>query len=499
MNILVLQLGKPAEIFSAVPMIRILEKKGHSVYTAVWETYREAAEIIFEKDRLIPLASGTGEDAEDSFLQSATRAISEKIENMDLLLNLTFTELGAKLATRLNSKNRTGMMYGSNNDLLIPDPWSQYIFSQVLSQNFNTLHFIDLYKRIARVEAEATDLLGVDRAERNPRKSVCIQRIASHTDQTISSPAWNDLLEKLSDRFDSTIDLDQLSWVNRYIALKDASRLVTTSFDSAILASLLEVPTVFIHFGNIRVKDLGPYNVKSGKDACSHDILFINKKNAASVPEAVEAILKNIDVPVRVPHAVVKGRKCTAGVFVSHVAPKNFQQEDLHRFFEDAFYLLAEFRNSGRHEDLEVPKFNKKKNSIDLLEKTFDSICLLRRLAEYGVHYLGEILKTKADKVQLEKMMDKYIDVEKQFLELQKSVPFIKPLIDTWKVSKETSLCLTLEFEEVLEIAQSAYRELIENTEIVIQLMETAVEATHKKSNSAERLVERNLKGRELE
>jgi hypothetical protein len=63
--------------------------------------------------------------------------------------------------------------------------------------------------------------------------------------------------------------------------------------------------------------------------------------------------------------------------------------------------------------------------------------------------------------------------------DLQKKVLWVQPLINAWKIFKDTSKANGL--EEILQVTEGAYRELIQNADIMMQLMDSAVQTANKR------------------
>src|SRR5262249_773328 len=153
--------------------------------------------------------------------------------------------------------------------------------------------------------------------------------------------------------------------------------------------------------------------------------------------------------------------------------PENFIEDEASDFFMKSYYLLAEFRCSGRQEDIEIPRLGdaKQTGSLERLEQAYDALCSIRRLAEFGQHYCIKMLESIGDSIELKNLMVKISEIESLMKSLEKSVPLVKPLIDGWRVAKDVACEPTDDFEEMFALTEGAYRELKQNVEIVTQLL----------------------------
>lgn len=93
-------------------------------------------------------------DTEEIFagfeLSSTTSRIDEFVSkinasNISLLVNLSFTNSSGYLASLIQAPIKFGLSYNSHNQPVIPDKWSQYIYSNVLTGNHNPFSLVDLF------------------------------------------------------------------------------------------------------------------------------------------------------------------------------------------------------------------------------------------------------------------------------------------------------------------------------------------------------------------
>jgi hypothetical protein len=97
---------------------------------------------------------------------------------------------------------------------------------------------------------------------------------------------------------------------------------------------------------------------------------------------------------------------------------------------------------------------------------------------------LGALGELTAKLAELEQLLDS----------LKKSVPLLKPLIDTWAVAKDVAYAPAnfakaasgkMDLNEVLELTEGSYRELGQNADILKDLLQIAVNAAQERAKTA--------------
>lgn len=80
------------------------------------------------------------------YLEGFVKDISKS--DIDVLLNLSFSKSSNYLCNLIQAKNKLGTYYNANNEVVVYDPWSQYLYSNVMGGSFNTFSMVDIYKKI---------------------------------------------------------------------------------------------------------------------------------------------------------------------------------------------------------------------------------------------------------------------------------------------------------------------------------------------------------------
>jgi hypothetical protein len=170
----------------------------------------------------------------------------------------------------------------------------------------------------------------------------------------------------------------------------------------------------------------------------------------------------------------------------------NVRINELQNLFEQAYYLIAEFRGSGRLEDMAVPVIGSPDQPHNLgdLKLAIDALDTTRKLAEFGRTYCVKMIENPADKALLQELGSKISEIESLYRNLHGAVPLIRPLLDGWEVAKENVLGDAI--EELASLTESTFRELIQNIDMTNQLIQLALDAAEKRLDAgAEKTTER--------
>lgn len=535
MRIAILQLARLGDILQTLPAIQGLKKRypNCEITLIVRQKFADAARVCPHVDRIVELPTATMLEpllngANDS--QAALARLAQWI-NSNLvaggpyhkLINLTFSRASSYLASLIPAHERLGVRSSSSGSHVISDPWSQYFFAQVLNHNVNMLHLNDLFCRIAGVEQKTwpVELNGIEASETNEalRANATIQRIgiqltASTPEKSLNVESWVAVCQALLTRhpqaqlvfFGSRDDLAAIEAVTTHLPAAACAIVAGTlrfhenvnqlrscqwivSPDTALvhLASLCGTRVVEIALGGVRPEETGPYGE-------GHHVLYPVSCNAAQLGEQVARVMNGERATTVVAQSSTRFVKCADGSLRSELKATNFTPEESSNFFQKAYYLLAEFRCAGRVEDIEIPELGDaaQPQSLDKVLAAYDTLCVIRRIAEFGQHYCVKLLKNSEDQEQLRLYAEKLAQLETMLDDAQKSVSLVKPLIDTWIVAKDLAyspddalngptdsqdLSGLDDLDEIIAVTEGAYRELGQNVEIVQQLLQTAVDA----------------------
>ncbi|MEW6057365.1 MAG: glycosyltransferase family 9 protein [Bdellovibrionota bacterium] len=542
MKVIVLQLARFGDVIQTLPTIQGLKKKyPKSEITLVTRaTFADAARLSPYVDNLVELpskellepvvASKSSEESVFAALGSLGSWLANSVlrnSPYDLLVNLTFSKASAILSALIPATTRKGLFCTTSGELVVADAWSQYFFAQVLGRNLNILHLNDLFCRVADIETDQWPLEINEPAQPfevkklDPgRMRVGIQVAASEPEKTLHCEAWSQVcLSVLNKHQDSELAFfgseKDLPAINTVIAgIRDAlpelaqerihvlagkmrfheniswirSCKWIVSPDTAIvhLSSLTGAKVIEVVVGKVKPEETGPYGD-------GHHVLYPVTTTPSHLGDEIAKLMNGEKVGNSVAHSTTARVRCNNGSFRNELVAKNFSNNEITYFFMKSYYLLAEFRCAGRQEETEIPPLadSAQTGALDQLLVVYDALCTIRRLAEFGQHYSLRMLEEIDNKVSLKNWADKLQEIESLLVTLQKTVPIVKPLIDTWSVAKDIAYAPSLEartqkhgseaLEDVIALNEGAYRELAQNVEIIQQLLQTAVTAAQER------------------
>lgn len=528
MRIAILQLARLGDILQTLPTLEGLKKiyPDAEITLVVRSTFSDAAKLSPHVDKLVefpakdvlgPCLADRVSGRQASLDRLAAWISGELSGKYDLLLNLTFSKASSYLASLIDAKERRGMARGRDGSLSVDDPWSTYFISQVLTRNLNIIHLNDLFAWIAGLDAAAfpTQLKepNCKPLPRGPKTKVRIgiQISASAPEKSLNRETWACVCRAIIEKiplaelvfFGGANDVPGivavLSEVERRMAgrwqpsrctvvagsrkfhenlsiVRDCDWIVAPDTAIVHLASLAkgraESPRIIeIAVGDVRPEDTGPYGD-------GHHVLYPVSCDKEGLAEEITQLLRGKNVGKTVALSRSKMMARSDGTFRSVLAPDNFTDEETSSFFKWSYYLLAEFRCAGRVEDVPIPRLGDPV-SLEKLLSAFDALCAILRLAEFGQHYCMKMLEELGNPRQLKLLSEKIAEIETMLLSLQKTVSFVRPLIDTWTVAKDVARS-PQGVEEVVALTEGTYRELKQNCEIIQQLLESAVQQARK-------------------
>lgn len=526
MKILVVQMARLGDILQTLPTIQSLRRlhPKAEISVVVRSTFSDAAKLSTCIDKLIEFPSNEilGPSIQDRTnnrklsLGRLSRWIQKNLsEKYDLCLNLTFSDASSYLTGMVDATEKRGMnraIENGSDQLVISDAWSQYFYSQVLGKNLNMIHLNDLFLRIANAGAGAWPLtLNTQALEKAPTlnkfpddKFIGVQLRASQPNKTLHADAWKKVCSTILEKtpqvhlvfFGSKEDV---SFIEEVSAELDQNRVMnvagTCKFHEMVhmvrsCDYVVSPDTAMVHLTSIcgtKVIEIavGPVNpIETGPYGFGHHVIYPVHPDATRIGNAITQIINGETLDQSVAAVLSGFITCTNGIIRNEHTPINFTQDEISNFFTKAYYLLAEFRCSGRQEDIEIPKFGDPAQigALDRLIGIYDTLCTTRRLSEYGSHYCLEMLEKFDDKNAMRDLLQKIAEIESLLTTIQNSVSFVKPLIDTWRISKDVApVSATAGFDEIIALTEGSYRELGQNIDIIQQLLQVAIDASQKK------------------
>ncbi len=532
MRIAVIQLARLGDILQTLPTLAGLKARhpGCIIDLVVREKFIDAAMLSPHADRVIALPTkaimeplirdgGKKEDPQRKALSLAhliTWVADQFLENThklgpyDMVINLTFSEASSYLCQLIPGMDRRGLKRAQDGAYAVDDPWSAYLYAQVLRKNMNIIHLNDLFARIAGVAVLPVEpaTRGYDSSYNFGKLAIGLQLGASQSSKTLNPKAWGVLAEEIlkalpeaqlvlfGSREDkkkaqalmATLSKDNKARCTSLVGrlrysdivpwVKRCHYMITPDTAMVHLAPLCGVKTINVSVGGVNPFETGPYGE-------GHYVLRPTDGGFdAGIPALAESVIDlimgesaGIKVPCYRTHTVT----LSDGTTRSALVPMNVAVNEIQNLFEQAYYLIAEFRGSGRLEDTPVPTIGSpdQPHYFADLKLAIDALDTTRKLAEFGRTYCMKMIENPGEKLLLQELGAKISEIESLYRNLHAAVPFVRPLLDAWEVAKENVLGDAI--EELASLTESTFRELIQNIDMTNQLIQLALAAAEKR------------------
>jgi ADP-heptose:LPS heptosyltransferase len=511
MNALIIQLGSKSEILRTFPAIEALKASGYEKITMMILEDASLKEIASLSPFIDEVITITNND-----LTKLESIINNQV--FDVVYNLTFSDFASKLTSLIPSKQKVGLTVGQDGLKICQNNWSRYYISQVLQKNLNILHHIDIINRICDIKKYiwpiTLKLNEYDKnkiPDKNNKKRFLIHLNSYDSNKAPAFNVWKQTIESIlvyqnhevilvgNNQGDSYIASEIIKSLNTnskniynlceslseselVYAIKTSDVVITPESEVVELASFTQTRTVFLPLGGIKPEEVGPYGD-------GHSILYpaLDDPNLYAQSIAETALNPNSNNnKILVPHCITKLESCVDQTKRNVLIAQNFVREETTNLFMQSYYLLAEFRNSGKIEDIDVPKIGdpNQKGSLDKLSNAHETLSATHKASNFGSRFCFEMLKHINDAKKLKDTQKKLDEVDELLESLAKSNYLVKPLIDSFFINKSYVHAESL--EDLIGLTEGCYRELSENVEIVMQLIQKAVETAHeqlKKTN----------------
>ena len=156
--------------------------------------------------------------------------------------------------------------------------------------------------------------------------------------------------------------------------------------------------------------------------------------------------------------------------------------------------MLAEFRCGGFQEDIEIPTIGSpaQPDELDRLLQAHDAMISINKLSKFGQFHTVKILEQiEKGSTDYKEHMERLNEVDSFIVKFRDTVPILGPLVDTWRTNKElfapsnTAPARSMAaLKEVVSVTEGAYRELGQNVDMLMDLIQTAVTAAQKRQQS---------------
>ena len=457
---------------------------------------------------------------------------------IDLLVNLSFSQSSGYLSSLIKSPIKFGTSYDKKNQPIIPDKWSQYIYSNVLTGSFNSFSLVDLFALMIgnnerRLNKE------IDESKEN---AIIIHPFASTQKKRWKTLRWAELIHYLFEN-DKQIQIYLVGAqnemnsaeeiVNTPILFKYRNRIINKcgktsvsevydlvgkcklfiGHDSMIghLAAIRNVRALTISVGTVRPEESSPYNERN--------LVFVPQTKC--FPCAIDQSCENFECHADINYKIV-GKFAVEILQNSEVEykeiveklPKNlfYSSCKVYESFltEQNLYRLKEITkgsNKIRNVLKEVSRITwlyfheevEEKNSLPFIDSTIkhevkkylNGISHLYELSEFGKKYakyiLEELSKDSPSSDNLHKFSEQIDEVDNLQKSLKRPFPELSPILDYFAVMRGNTAG-----ESLVEITTNTfflYNDASLICSIFYELLEKVVNQNEKIENKP---VERN-------
>jgi ADP-heptose:LPS heptosyltransferase len=424
-------------------------------------------------------------------------------EQIDVLVNLSFSKSSAYLSTLISSQHKIGAFFDLNNKMCINDKWSQMLFATVMRGSLNPFSLVDLFRNIIGIKAAAQISKTVSAHER--KKNIVIHPFASQERKNWKTEKWVEVIYKtMKENEGTTITIvgaknemakSQMilenpllkSFSSRIINLTGKTTLeqlaqelkfskLFVGHDSMVghLAALMKTTSLTISLGSVRPQETTPYHENAynlsprtkcfpcfASDNCSnfqchHDIphqaisssiKLLLEKNEISAQDIKKGISSFHLSSVNFYHAKFVNNQMT----LENMIDGSFDTAEV---FRSLFRVTWSFIISDTEEIAPFPRLSQ--NTHREMLTTLSGLQHLFELSDFGKRYsryiLEEISSATPSIVKIKEFSKKIDEIDQLQTMVQKTSPYLGPFIDYFTVRKAN-----LQGENIVALTENSY------------------------------------------
>lgn len=151
---------------------------------------------IFDEIYFVNLANYI--DTTSATLDNSVKKINDFVstinkEEIEVLVNLSFSKSSSYLCSLIKSKNIIGPYYDKLSNIRINDKWSQFIYSNVLGSSLCPFSLVDLYKNIIGIQEDYK----FTKKEPKHTNQITIHPFTSHERKNWKPTKWTEIVYKI--------------------------------------------------------------------------------------------------------------------------------------------------------------------------------------------------------------------------------------------------------------------------------------------------------------
>ncbi len=500
------------------PLDFLLSKSFHGVYHL-------DSRKIFDSSEVNGLKNSIGEL--NQFLKTL------ELENINALVNLSFSKSSSYLASVIKSQHKIGPFFDFSNKMQINDKWSQILYATVMRGSLNPYSLVDLFRNIIGIKASPASVKTGPSLSLTRTSNIVIHPFASHERKAWKSEKWVEVIYRtLKENEGATIQIvgakneilkSQLitespllkNYPHRIQNLTGKTTLnelfehikkarLFIGHDSMVghLAAVAGTPSLTVSLGTVRPQETTPYHEKAynlsprtkcfpcfPSDQCGftqchldipHQVVSSSIKQLFDQKELSTEWIKNSISSFHLSSINLHRANLDNGQM--HLENLTEMTADTSEVFRMLYKITWSFVILDSEENFPFPKLNPTTHR-DLLD-SMTGLQHLYELAEFGKKYsryiLEEISAQTPSITKIKEYSKKIDEIDHLQSLVHKTSPSLSPIIDYFTVRKGN-----LFGENVVALTESsfhAFEECAHLTSVMYELVEKTI-SEHKLSS----------------
>ncbi len=463
----------------------------------------------------------------DAFVTDVT-----KNNNIDVLINLSFSKSSSYLAGLIPARHKMGLVRDRTGEFAIKDQWSQYVYSTVMAGPNNPFNLVDIFRKMMGT-TQIPLIFGDENKPSKATKKIIIHPFASSKKKRWGITKWSEVIYQLlktipqsdvhimggpgdqdeAKSLESSPILGQFK--NRlhfrvgtytleesFYHFSDADLFLGHDSMGGHMAAIHAVPSITLSLGTVRPHETTPYGQNNYNIAprikcypCFPDEkcdLLPCHTNISY--QAVVGLAQNILEGETVDHKSLTQKISSfhldsIHVYQSQIDPVNgLSLYDLtknpmgiNELFKNFYQVLWSFIIAEQEVKLPRPELNKE--LLSHLVSYQNGLAQLYELNNFGMKYSQYIMdETKANSPRINLIREystKLTEIDQLTKVLKNQSPLLAPLIDFYFVAKAN-----LKGNNIVELAESSYVKFFEfnnATQVMAELVQGCLNSSQAK------------------
>ncbi len=456
---------------------------------------------------------------------SFCKNISHK--KIDVLINLSFCKTSSYFTTLIAAKEKLGIKVNNQGQVAIEDKWSQFVYSNIMSNNLNPFNIVDIFRFIMGSTKTSSANITENKKRSN---TIVIHPFASNIKKQWHLYHWTEVIyqllknsdsiihiisapseihkslsikgQKILESFQDRIIVEERSIEQSYNVIKDASLFIGNDSMASHLAGIAKTPSIILALGPVRPHETTPYqeNVLTlaprincfpcrVDEACSllpchshinHNLIINLAFNILSSQKIDERIIKNIN-PVYLESAHIYSP--TFNNNQMHLKDLSHDMQSKADVYRVLYYLIWSFYLNEK--DITLAPVKLSNNLKQALQNDLISINHLFELYGFGMTFskrlIEESKKTMPDTALIQDDVNKLGSLDQLCQTLKNTAFFLGPLIDYFFVNK-----VNAKGDNIITIAENTLLSFNDASNLTATIFELIEQLTCIERNSSQ-------------